>query len=459
MSSRWVPSVRFLASTFAAVWPFAIAACASVLEDDAHALDSEVTAVENTSVKNQSIGTCWIYTAAGWTESLHKAATSRDVDLSEGYWTFWFWYEQITGGDIGNFSAASTDGKTVVEAGFWGLTAEIMRRYGFMYEGDFIPDPDAKAGRHASALRAINASLASGKLALAVARKDAKLVREELYAAWKLEGGVRADMENVFGRQLDAAAPGASIAPIDDRVAAGPLGLTRVHAPHELPVIGADGKAIVTLSDVIGTPVPGRRLSDGARLGPEAWNDRRYAWPNTEAGQLRRRAFAKNVQDALNRRLAIPFLWWITSTARNGVYKVDGVNDKTLGALHASLLVDYEVEDVPGFGTLRVGKRETRPAALEAALDDRSHVTFFRIKNSWGDDPGWSAEEKKQFGPDALQDAGSNKPHYLPEMPGYNDLEVPFLDRPQAIWGDNDKMHMLVQLALPPKLRFEIPPL
>lgn len=419
--------------------------------------EAAVTSVEATNVKHQGIGNCWLYATAGWAESLHAGATGREVDLSEAYWNMWFWYEQITGGEVGNFSAAATDGVRVDEAGFWGLAAEIIRRYGFMYEGDFIAAADPNGARHGQALRAINASLKGGALAKPESRKDAALVRRELYAAWRLDPPVVADLEQVFAASLDARSPDAAYPAIADRAQEGSLGVTRVHAPQELPVLGADGQKVVTLADVVGVPRPGRRMSDGARLGDEAWGDRRYRWPNTPAGRLRGRAFLKNVQAILNRRLAVPFIWWTTSTAERGVYRGEGIEPAEVRAMHVSIFVDYEVEDVPGYGTLRVGQRETREAALEAALDDAARVTFFRIKNSWGDDPGWSAEERRQYGISELEARGSRKGHYLPDRPGYNDLYVSFLDRPQPTWGDTENMHMLAQLTLPPQLRFAIP--
>lgn len=55
-----------------------------------------------------------------------------------------------------------------------------------------------------------------------------------------------------------------------------------------------------------------------------------------------------------------------------------------------------------------------------------------------------------------MQDAGSTKSHYLPDKPGFNDLTIDFLDRPKA-WGTANDGHMLVKIALPPKLRFPIP--
>jgi hypothetical protein len=113
---------------------------------------------------------------------------------------------------------------------------------------------------------------------------------------------------------------------------------------------------------------------------------------------------------------------------------------------HLSVAVDYEVEDVPGFGTLPVGVRETRPEALEAALAPGARPTFIRIKNSWGENAA-----------DARYDGGIS-PKYLPEMPGYNDLYVEYLDLPYDYPVVPRHSHLAIAFVMPNELRFPIPP-
>ncbi|MGQ0507165.1 MAG: hypothetical protein ACT4TC_17795, partial [Myxococcaceae bacterium] len=72
---------------------------------------------------------------------------------------------------------------------------------------------------------------------------------------------------------------------------------------------------------------------------------------------------------------------------------------------HLVVLEDYEIDNVPGFGTLPAGTLETRPQALLAALSPTATMKFIRIKNSWG----------------------TSK---LPNYPGYHDLYFPYLDGP-----------------------------
>ncbi len=69
---------------------------------------------------------------------------------------------------------------------------------------------------------------------------------------------------------------------------------------------------------------------------------------------------------------------------------------------------DYQINDVPGFGTLPAGVLETRPAALEAALSSEASIEFIRVKNSWG-----SFRPDRQF-----------------VLPGYHDLYLKYLNGP-----------------------------
>ena len=467
--------LRFLLASV----PAAALAC-SAGKDPTTASD-DVTSVENTNVKSQAIANCWLYATAGWVESLHKGATARDVDVSEAYWNYWYWYEGITGGDIALDEAIGFGG--ITQGGWWGLGAELIQRYGWMYEGDFLPQADAKAQKHEKAVAAINASLSSGALATPAARRDPRIVRAELNKAWGIDATVVEDLERQFpvlparksapppppppasdgGAASDAGAapaeplpePPVSLVSITERAAGGSLGLTRIHAPQELQTIAADGTPTITLADAIGTNAPNTKAGDGQRVCAEAWTEVRYTW--SEGDTARRAALLKNVQFALKQRLAVPMAWAVANNVASGVYRGAGASDALLTGLHESILVDYEVENVPHFGTLQVDVRATRPEALEASLADGANVTFFRIKNSWGVDPVWTAEELRQFGLAPDNQTAAQKPNFLPSKPGFNDLFVDYLDVPTAWGGDLPNKHFALRFALPTKLRFAIP--
>jgi hypothetical protein len=75
---------------------------------------------------------------------------------------------------------------------------------------------------------------------------------------------------------------------------------------------------------------------------------------------------------------------------------------------HLTVLEDYQINEVPEFGSLKAGELETRPEALEAALSSSAKIEFFRVKNSWG-----SFRPDRQF-----------------VLPGYHDLYMAYLDGP-----------------------------
>lgn len=411
------------------------------LEPTSASSESDVTAVENTEVKSQPIGNCWLYATAGWAESLYKGATGESVDLSESYWSYWYWYEQI----LGDASSVTTlkDGK-IRAGGWWGAGAELIHRYGWMHETDFVGYGQDESVAKA-ALRYINASLTEGVLADPAARKDPRIVRAELNTAWNLPPITAVALNVAF----PTGAPAASASEI-------PFGAdpaTLVRPASALPALSANGASVVTLEDVVGVAAEGTKYWQGIRVGDEAWSTLGYTW--TEASSARRRAILKNVQDTLNRRLAVPIDWAIAYGASGGRYTEEIAIPEKTGGLHASLLVDYEVEDVPGFGTLPVGITEERPEALEAALSDQARVTFFRIKNSWGATQYWTEEELIQQGKKDTNPANYGpKATYLPSMPGYNDLELGFLDAVETKYYNG---HFAKQFTLPPAHRFAIP--
>ena len=84
----------------------------------------EIVDVPQTDVERQSIGNCWIYAHASWVESMHKAATGESFDVSESYWIYWHWFDQITNG-----SAA-----TISTGGNWATANGIVKKYGLASE-------------------------------------------------------------------------------------------------------------------------------------------------------------------------------------------------------------------------------------------------------------------------------------------------------------------------------------
>ena len=185
--------------------PATLAVACSSSSEDAKTSSDDVVTLPHTDVKNQSIGNCWLYANASWLEALHNAATQEAENYSESYWGYWHWYLQIL------WSADETPGnryadlKEVQSGGFFWEASHIMKYFGAMREGDFIPEEatSTTSRRQSTALAAINRSLREGALKDRAARKDMDLLRKEMDAAWGLSPEVSARLDTAFGRNLD----------------------------------------------------------------------------------------------------------------------------------------------------------------------------------------------------------------------------------------------------------------
>jgi hypothetical protein len=317
--------------------------------------DDAVTSIANTAVKEQLVGTCWLYTTAAWAEALHLRATGTTVDLSEAYWTYWLFYERITRGEVG-------DGGSLDESGTWGRAAQLIERYGAMLEADFIPEEASRPAseRTIDAMNAIMVSLAAGKLATPASRNDRALVRAELDAAFELRPAMTDALDSTFGK--------------DGRRALTATSGTITHARDFAVVSGS-------LSDLIGRALP--ETNDNHRAGPSAWKQVMYP-----AAAPDRRAVLRRVQRSLDDGLPVIMAWNVDHLALgpSGEFRAPSSSKGAVEA-HLSLVTDYQVSNVPGFGVLPVGQPETRPDALAAGLSDNAIVDLLRIKNSWGSQP------------------------------------------------------------------------
>lgn len=415
-----------LASALALAGALSAGACAN----EAPSTDTgDVTDIKNTSVKNQAIGNCWVYATVGWAESLHFGHSGEQLDISESYISYWHWFEQITEGAGGRPAITRMDStkNELTTGGWFGLAAELMLRYGVLAEGSFIPEEaeSARSSRQSAALRAINESLKTGALMERTARRNAELVRAELDKAWGLKPEVVALLDEVFGKEVDRTL-------LDDVEIPENSGLLRV---GDIEVgENAQGGAPLTLADAIGRPASSTNVL--SRVGEFAWNEVKY--PSATSGSARRE-FLRRAQQALHAGQPVIMTWLVDFNAmKSGVFAAPPETPGRQGG-HMTVLEDYEIDNVPGYGTLKAGETVTDPKALEAALADEATIKFFRIKNSWGSDL-------------APQEAGD-------EFRGYHDLFMTYLDGPidECVAEGTDKCARKTQsvplraLVLPPK--------
>ncbi|MFO0680221.1 MAG: hypothetical protein U0169_27105 [Polyangiaceae bacterium] len=363
-----------------------VPACASAtsvetdVDSDVASREDAVTDVVQSTVKRQSIGNCWVYAASTWTESLNLSATNTELNTSESYVTYWHWFEQLTSGQVRG---------TEVPTGGWFQTAtSLMNRYGVVAEADFIVEEATviESRRQATALDVMNESLQNGVLKTAAARRDRALVRSELDRAFALAPTVKATLDRLFGTAVDRTLTSKDRFGRDLVATAGSF----VRRTREIPVAFA--------------------LRPGA---PPTRTTLEYAisvWRASSYRSSDRRTMQKRIQRALHDKQPVVISWLVDFAALSttGEFRAPPTEFGRQGG-HVTVLEDYQVENVPGFGTLPAGVVETRPAALTAALSDRATVTFFRTKNSWG---------------------GTRPERFPTGFIGYNDLYLDYLNGP-----------------------------
>jgi hypothetical protein len=381
-------------------WTLVVAslgACAAPdLEDDADGHASAITDVPHTPVERQAIGNCWIYAEATWAESMHLAATGEAFDVSQSYWTYWHWYEQILTSEWGEIDTG----------GSFGTAARLVRKYGVVAERDFVPGDDdtETAVRQKQALDAMNRSLTTGALSTEEARGDAKLVRHELDVAWGLAPDVVRTLDRVFGAPVERGFDGRS------------------------PPADASGTKILPASDF----AVAYTTSPGAAPVRKTLLDAMGDW-RTESFRVTedRRAFYGRVQRALHDRQPVLVTWFVDFNAlenraneRRGSFNMTTLRELGPGSQggHMTVLEDYEAELADGT-LLRAGETldpavPAQAALLTKALEPATKVRFLRVKNSWG-----NARPDRAF---------------APGMPGYHDLTTDYLEGPVKSCREKD---------------------
>lgn len=366
---------------FVALAALALGACtASPSQDTAQSAD-EIVDVPQSSIKNQTISNCWLYATLGWAESLHVATGEPALDVSESYLSYWNWFDKLVWD--------GAPGKTAIdETGFFHQGLDLIARFGVMMEADF------PAARQSTAKAALDRSMREGALATKEARMNKALVRRELDAAWQLPPDVVAKMNAVFGEGYDRS--------LDQPTTVLPAGSPIKHA-RDISVILVNGSGTTrrgTLLEAIGERA--WETGWGKRKGEFAWNEIDYPTDPTQ-----QRALQIRFQKALHARQPVVISWFIDFAAMEGsAFRKPPATTGRQGG-HVTVLEDYQITDVPGFGTLKAGVNETRPEALNAALDPSAKIEFLRTKNSWGEINGPS-----------------------PEFSGYLDLYMAYLNGP-----------------------------
>lgn len=347
----------------------------------------DIVDVPQTDVERQSIGNCWIYAHASWVESMHKAATGESFDVSQSYWTYWHWFDQI----------ASGSGTSIATGGNWQTANGIVKKYGLSAESAFVTaDTESEMStRQASALAIVNESLARGALKSTAARRDKALVRRELDRAWALGADVTAKLDRVFGADVSRTFSSST---------------SRADASGT-DILRADDFA-VSYSTAPGAVAVPRTLSQAMA----EWRQAYYAGSD-------HRTLQQRVQRALHAAQPVIITWFVDfnaledrDTPLRGSFNLATLNELGPGRQggHMTVIQDYQAKLADG-RVLEAGKTldPSNPddqALLQSALLASTQVEFFRVKNSWG-----SARPDRPFSPG---------------MPGYHDLHLDYLDGP-----------------------------
>jgi len=359
-------------------------------DDGVDSSTDDVTDIKNSDVERQSIGNCWLYATASWVESMHIYATGEKPDLSQSYWTYWHWFDQIVQENPGEIQTGGSE---------W-VSFEIIRDRGLMAEADFVKEDSVAemSSRQKAALDKINTELKSGRLKDSKSRNDEKLVRQVLDEAWQLTDDVRAELDQAFGEdgtnsfQRGGSAEG-----------------TRITEPSRFEV-------------QYPTRVGGKTELKNTTLDVAVDEWRTASYP-TWGGASSQRDFQIRVQKAMHDGAPIIITWDVDFNAMESKGELAGSFNlatlKNAGGAgrqggHMTVLEDYEAV-TKEFGTLEAGvtldaENPDDAAKLDAALLKDTTITFWRVKNSWG----------------AFRDDRSS----APGMPGFHDLYMDYMNGP-----------------------------
>lgn len=393
LSPRSIRSLAVAAALVAA--PVAFTGC--VIEEVGQSSD-DITDVPHTDVERQSIGNCWLYAQASWVESMHLAATDEAFDVSQSYWTYWHWFDQIGNGWSDEISTGGNQ---------W-TSNSLAEERGLMWEADFVSEDTAgeMSDRQKSALNKINSELKNGRLKERADRQNGELVRQVMDEAWGLTDEVRAQLDQAFG--VDGS---------------GSLRYNPEDAEGTNIVTATDFEVQYTVRNGAEVEVKVTDLSTAI----SEWHTESYP-TGTWGGDLptRQRDYLMRIQRALHDAQPVVITWDVDFNAlENDPGDLQGsFNMTTLAEAgvagrqggHMTVLEDYQAV-TEEYGLLKAGEtldpNDPEDAAkLEALLLPSTEIQFLRIKNSWG-----------ALRPDR---------EFAPGYPGYHDLYMDYLNGPLA---------------------------
>lgn len=310
--------------------------------------DLKVTSVVHTPVKRQSIGNCWLYAQATWLESMLKATTGDDTNVSETYWTYWDMYEKLMRNEPIPTDELNTGGS-------WKGSKNLILKYGWVKEEDFIPEEKDKTMSEAQSC-AEDYILKQGRDGGPLFEQDRteEVVRAELDKAFSCKGKYKIDMDATRAKSVGATE-------------------TRL-----VDIMNGNEKSLKDWLSDWQEPSVYAGNAYGAYEGKKL---------PTESEFANYKKIEQRIKKALNDHQPVVLSWYVSFNAANkdGLFNISTLADKgEMGSSggHMVVLYDYTVRNVPGVGAIGEGdlSEEEKNLALTGDLD------YVVVKNSWGAD-------------------------------------------------------------------------
>jgi hypothetical protein len=361
--------------------------------------------IPQSSVKQQSIGNCWVYAALGWVESLAVRANGRELDLSESYLTYRFFQDSL----LQNIPTKELD-----TSGNFSIAMDLIANYGIMHESDFIPSEANKprSERQATALKILNESIKSGALAQ---------LRDSAVSFSERQQIIQAELDRAFSVNMQALQ-------------------FKVVNPSSINLGKASDGSSLTLSKLATSDYYRWNWVSFPFNGSSSPNGQPISMPLRSRAQMQ---VLQRVKRALNDGHPVLISWFVDFNALKG----DAFDLNTLIAAqkpgrqggHITVIEDYVASGInPVDGsTFRTPEGEISPSEKELALKF-GNIDYFIVKNSWGAKPESSYYRDGSYGyhklmanyafgwiPENQTENSNNSIRYINSSFGVNEFILP----------------------------------
>ncbi len=309
----------------------------------------DVTVVDHTEVKRQSIGNCWLYALGSWFESMLKSSGSGDLNVSESYWTYWDLYEKLQ-----NNWEISTDKSELNTSGSWARAKYLVLSYGWLEEKDFIGEEASitKSDAQLCAQNYLELQVKEGGTLAAGIERTPELLKTELNKAFSCNGRYLVDIDAAYAKRK-----------LSDETL---LKDRKSGEERTLSASLADWREVDNPSYSYWTQFEGKKLPSESELS-------------------RFKQLGLRMRKALNDHQPLVLTFYVSFNAPDakGLFNLSTLSQNedygTTGG-HIVVLHDYTVRNIPEVGT--IGEGDLDEASKTLAL--QGEIEYLVAKNSWG---------------------------------------------------------------------------